>query len=153
MSKPNMKFQILEGQSFLALVYHLNLRLSVSTGFQMGHHRGLSYERPMILKLTVSKFNMYDCKRGVWHSVEVLPQWFEIFFYGSSSIDSWNKYLSKHFHGTLPYSDFSFTEVYLVWGRTSKGHGRTSTKKTLNYVLCWKRFHGSSVFQSAEAFP
>ena len=37
--------------SFLALVHHPNLRLSVSTGFYLGHHRGLSHERPVICYL------------------------------------------------------------------------------------------------------
>ena len=35
------------GPSFLALVHHPNLRLSVSTGFHIGHHKGLSHKRPI----------------------------------------------------------------------------------------------------------
>ena len=58
MSRLNLNFKIFsenavgntgeEGvQSFLALVHHPNLRLSVSTGFHVGHHSGLSHERPV----------------------------------------------------------------------------------------------------------
>ena len=36
----------LRGQSFLALVHHPHLRLSVTARFHIGHHRGLSHERP-----------------------------------------------------------------------------------------------------------
>ena len=35
------------GQSFLELVHHPNLRLFVSAGFHIGHHRGLSHGRPI----------------------------------------------------------------------------------------------------------
>ena len=35
------------GSSVLAHVHHPNLRLSVSTRFHIGHHRGLSHERQM----------------------------------------------------------------------------------------------------------
>ena len=35
------------GPSFLALVHHPDLPLSVSTWFHIVHHRGLSHERPI----------------------------------------------------------------------------------------------------------
>ena len=54
MSRLNLNFKILGeivvsntgGPSFLALVHHPNLQRNVSTGFHLGHHRGLSLEIP-----------------------------------------------------------------------------------------------------------
>ena len=47
----------------MALVHHPNLQLSVGAGFHLGHHRGLSHERPMNLKIPRTiLYNSSICK-------------------------------------------------------------------------------------------